>query len=381
MSNSVIAIQPATSTASTDNPSNKHYSPVNKGHFELEPQERVNLFKQKMSKGWEAEYEEYRRLWVELSVKQEIRDYPLLVDLELASRCNLACPMCPTTTDEFVEKRINPYKRGLMDFTLIKKIIDEVAGNIYSLRLSWIGEPTLHPRLVDAIKYAKGRGIKEVSFLTNGTKLNLDYFKKLAEAGVDLITVSVDGMGETYNQIRKPLKFDQTLQKLQAIRAYLDDNKLEKPLIKIQGIWPAIRENPELFYNTFAPLVDMIAFNPLIDYLHKDTDIIYEDNFACPQHYQRVVIGANGKASMCSSDDYMDVDIGDANTQSIHQIWHGEQFNKVRQIHATKDGFLQLKPCKQCFYPRKMEVTESVVINDRTVHIENYINRKQVVGQ
>jgi len=355
---------------------------VNKGHFfDLEPQERVASFYAKLSKGWEVEYKEYRRLWEKLPRTRTISDYPLLVDLETVSRCNLKCPMCPTRTDEFVEKRVLPFKKGQLDFNLINKVIDEVAGKVYSLRLSWIGEPTLHPRLVDAVRLAKQRGIKEVSFLTNGSRLHLDYFIKLAEAGVDLITISIDGMGKTYNQIRKPLKFEETLKKLQDISDYKKTKGLEKPLIKIQCVWPAVRENPEAFYNTFAPIVDLIAFNPLIDYLHNDSDIVYEDNFACPQHYQRVVIGSNGRATMCSSDDFMDVDIGNIATQTIHDIWHGEKFQHVRAVHEQNDGFKSMKPCKNCFYPRKAAPDEEAIINGRIIRIENYINRVQVVGK
>jgi radical SAM protein with 4Fe4S-binding SPASM domain len=358
------------------------YSPVNKGHFfDLEPPERVAAFYAKLSRGWEQEYKEYRRLWDELPKTRELSDYPLLVDLETVSRCNLKCPMCPTVTDEFVEKRVLPFKKGQLNYNIIKKVIAEVAGKIYSLRLSWIGEPSLHPRLVDAVRLAKESGIKEVSFLTNGYRLHLDYFKELVDAGVDLITISIDGMGETYNQIRKPLKFDETLKKLQDISDYKKSLGLEKPLIKIQGVWPAIRENPEEFYNTFAPIVDLIAFNPLIDYLHKDSDIVYEDNFACPQHYQRVVIGSNGRAAMCSSDDFMDIDIGDVATQTIHEIWHGEKFQQVRDVHEQPDGFKSLKPCKNCFYPRKAAADEQATINGRVVNIENYINRVQIVGK
>ncbi|MDP2904583.1 MAG: radical SAM/SPASM domain-containing protein [Methylovulum sp.] len=358
------------------------YSPVNKGHFfDLEPPERVAAFYAKLSCGWEVEYKEYRRLWDELPKIRKLTDYPLLVDLETVSRCNLKCPMCPTVTDEFIEKRVTPFKKGQLNYNVVKKIIAEVAGKIYSLRLSWIGEPTLHPRLVDAVRLAKESGIKEVSFLTNGYRLHLDYFIKLAEAGVDLITISVDGMGETYNQIRKPLNFEETLKKLQGISDYKKANGLEKPLIKIQGVWPAIRENPEGFYNTFAPIVDLIAFNPLIDYLHNDSDIVYEDNFSCPQHYQRVVIGSNGRAAMCSSDDFMDIDIGDIATQTIHEIWHGEKFRHVRETHEQDEGFKRLKPCKNCFYPRKAAADEEAVINGRTVRIENYINRAQIVGK
>ncbi|SVE21895.1 uncharacterized protein METZ01_LOCUS474749, partial [marine metagenome] len=188
---------------------------VNKGQFfDLEPKKRVLAFTEKLSRGWEEEYQEYRNLWEELPRKGVVRDYPLLIDLETVSRCNLKCPMCPTVTDEFIEKRITPFKKGQMKFELIEKIISEVAGKIYSLRLSWIGEPTLHPRLVDAARLAKRRGIKEVSFLTSGYRLGMDYFLELADAGIDLITVSIDGMGETYNQIRKPLKFEETLKRL-----------------------------------------------------------------------------------------------------------------------------------------------------------------------
>jgi hypothetical protein len=149
------------------------FSPVNKGHFfDLEPPERVAAFYAKLARGWEAEYKEYRRLWDELPKTQKLTDYPLLVDLETVSRCNLKCPMCPTVTDEFVEKRVTPFKKGQLDYDIIKKVIAEVAGKIYSLRLSWIGEPTLHPRLVDAVRLAKESGIKEVSFLTNGSVLS-----------------------------------------------------------------------------------------------------------------------------------------------------------------------------------------------------------------
>ena len=100
----------------------KKYIPINKGHFfDLEPPERIQAFKEKISRGWEDEYNEYRKLWTELPKKRIVREYPLLVDLETVSRCNLSCPMCPTVTKEFVDKRVTPFKRGQIDFDLAKK--------------------------------------------------------------------------------------------------------------------------------------------------------------------------------------------------------------------------------------------------------------------
>ena len=42
---------------------------------------------------------------------------------------------------------------------------------------------------------------------------------------------------------------------------------------------------------------------------------------------------------------------------------------------------VKLKPCKNCYYPRKMQEAEIANINGREVRIENYINRPQEVGK
>ncbi|MDC3058636.1 radical SAM protein [Litorivicinus sp.] len=361
--------------------SDEGYRFVNKGHHtDLETMERLERYTKLLSSGWEKDYTEYRRLWNALPASKEVREYPLLVDLETVSRCNLKCPMCPTVTDEFIKKRVEPYKKGLLDPTLAYKVIDEVAGHIYCLRLSWIGEPTLHPKLVDFVRVAKEKGIPEVSFLTNGYRLEKDYAKQLIIAGVDQITISIDGMDDTYNKIRAPLLFDETVKRVRGLWELKNELGLTKPVVKIQGVWPAIRDRAEEFYNLFSPIVDLIAFNPLIDYLHKDDDIIYEDGFHCPQHYQRVVISSSGQAVMCSSDDFVDHPIGDINEQTIYEIWHSKEFYMRRRTHEMPDGFKQMKACSQCFYPRKMAPSETTVINGRSVAIESYINRSQEVG-
>lgn len=353
------------------------YIPINKGHFDLDTVERTELFSKKMASGWENEYKDYRAKWSQLPKDRQLTEYPLLVDLELASACNLKCPMCYTITDEFKQK----VTKGFMDFDLFKKIVDEISGKVFALRLSLRGEATLHKKFIDCIKYAKDHGIKEVSTLTHGGNLDLEYFTKAAEAGIDWITISIDGVDDEYDKIRKPLTFDRTLKRLQDIKKYKDENGLIKPVIKIQGIWPAIRPNPTKYYETLAPLVDLVAYNPLIDYLRKDSEIVYEDNFACPQLYQRIVVGSDGQVMMCSNDEDGEEIIGNAYEESIYDIWHGEKLNKIRDIHNQKDGFKSMKVCKLCYYPRKMIPDEPAKVGDRDIVVENYINRKQEAGE
>ncbi|EIC22316.1 radical SAM/SPASM domain-containing protein [Thiorhodovibrio frisius] len=351
------------------------YIPINKGHFDLDTPERIGEFHRKLASGWENDYADYRQLWKELPQKQVIRDYPLLVDLELASACNLKCPMCYTITPAFK----NTVKKGFMDYALFTEIVDEIADHIYALRLSFRGEPTLHKRFLDCLRYAKQRGIREVSMLTNGAFLEADFFQEMAHAGMDWITISVDGTDEEYNRIRYPLTFADTLRRIEEIHDFKQRHDLTKPVIKVQGVWPAIRPNPTQYYETLAPVTDLVAYNPLIDYLREDADILYEDKFSCPQLYQRIVVGSDGQVLMCSNDEDNDHVVGNANRQTIHQVWHGDKLNSIREVHKITNEFKKMKACRQCYYPRTAKPNEIAEVSGRRIKIENYINRVQII--
>jgi hypothetical protein len=53
----------------------------------------------------------------------------------------------------------------------------------------------------------------------------------------------------------------------------------------------------------------------------------------------------------------------------------------VIDSHNQKDGFKTMKVCRQCYYPRKAEPNERAFAGDREIWIENYVNRKQGVGE
>lgn len=354
----------------------ERYVPINKGNYSMDTPEREARFERHRGEGWEAGYAAYRRQWIEFARRQFVADYPLLVDLELASVCNLRCPMCYTTTRQFKEQ----VNTKLMDFGLFTKAIDEIAGKVPALRLSLRGEATLHPKFVQCVAYAKQHGIKEVSSLTHGGRLKPEFVARIIEAGIDWITISIDGVGDTYENIRKPITFAEILDNVQNLKRYKDAHGLRKPVIKVQGIWPAIKENPQLYYDTFAPLVDLVAFNPLIDYLSNDTQIDYLDNFTCPQQYQRLVIGADGLVMKCSNDEENQDIMGDLNHQTIHEIWHGEKLNAERAMQKQPCGFMSSAVCRKCYLPRQTKEDVSRV-SGRTFIVQDYTNRVQVIGQ
>lgn len=354
----------------------KEHMPINKGNYSMETRDREAAFEKCRGSGWEAAYNRYRANWSGYPKAHFVSPYPLLLDIELSSVCNLRCPMCYTITEEF-RRKVNA---SLMSFSLFKRIIDEIGGKVPAIRLSLRGEPTLHPNFIKCVEYAKKKNINEVSLLTNASTLTIGNFKKMSDAGVDWITVSIDGLGKTYESIRKPLKFAETLRKIKEIHKYKTDHKLLRPVIKVQSVWPAIKQNPEKYYNTFAPYTDFVAFNPLIDYLGKDSNIVAEDNFVCPQQYQRLVIGADGLAMMCSNDEEGAVIVGNANNQRIFSIWHGAKLSSVRKQHLKRNGFLKIPVCRKCYLPRKTEDSETASVNGRRFIVRNYVNRLQKIG-
>ena len=303
--------------------------------------------------------------------------YPDHVDLELSSSCNMKCPMCYTVTGEFKAKV--PHRN--MDFRFFCRIVDELAQNgVYSIRLSWRGEPTLNPSFLECIRYAKQKGIREVDSLTNALKLTLPMFEEMVKLQMDWLTISFDGVGETYERIRFPAKFQEMVDKIRSFSQIKKRTGSVKPVLRIQGVWPAIREDPERFFDTFEPIADEISVNALLDYLHKDAEVTYLPDFVCPVPFQRLVIGSDGRAFMCINDELGREPVGDARIQSVREIWNGSPMARIRSIHVRRRGVESLAPCRDCYQPRAT-TPAPIRVGKRTLVLEQLVGRPQTVGK
>ena len=211
--------------------------------------------------------------------------------------------------------------------------------------------------------------------------LSAEYFEKIMRAGASWITLSVDGLDGTYEKIRKPLKFLSTLEKIAEIKTIKERASFHKPVIKVQSVWPAIRENPEKYYNNVFPPHRSHSLQSTHRLPGKDEQIVYEEDFSCPQLYQRLVVGADGLVMMCSNDEENTVVVGDANHQRVCEIWRGRELNSVKGNPQEGNGFMQIPVCKKCYLPRKTENSERAVVNGREIIVRNYINRQQRVGE
>jgi cyclic pyranopterin phosphate synthase len=107
--------------------------------------------------------------------------------LSLTARCNLACPYCLPDGQE---------PPGLLTLEQRRTVVQAaVALGAQSLRLTG-GEPLLHPQLenlIEAVQPLRAKGLREIALTSNGTLLSANRSRALREAGLDRLTLSLDG--------------------------------------------------------------------------------------------------------------------------------------------------------------------------------------------
>ncbi len=136
---------------------------------------------------WLARYEQ--RDFQRLGQQRFYPDYPSYLEVELTSRCNLACQFCPQT-------RLTRPTANL-DYDTFEALLNRVGDAVTLLNFSGFGEPTLHPRLFDFVRLAKSRGIPRVEIETNGTRLGDEAFlQELFESGLDILAVNLDALDQ-----------------------------------------------------------------------------------------------------------------------------------------------------------------------------------------
>lgn len=107
--------------------------------------------------------------------------------LSLTARCNLACPYCLPDGQE---------PEGLLTLEQRLRLIEaavDLGG--HSLRLTG-GEPLLHPQLeslLRAVQPLRPRGLQQIALTSNGLLLTAERARTLRAAGLDRLTLSLDG--------------------------------------------------------------------------------------------------------------------------------------------------------------------------------------------
>jgi radical SAM protein with 4Fe4S-binding SPASM domain len=268
--------------------------------------------------------------------------------------------------------------KGIMKFELYTKLVDEAASlGVYSIKLSWRGEPLLNKNIVKMVKYAKSKGIKEVAFLSNAEFLTKEMAEALVDAGLDWLSVSADGTGEIYNEIRRPAIFEETLERVAYMKQYRDSKGLVRPLLRVQSIMSAVENNPEEFKAAWAGIVDRMNIIADESRDFNENHLQFDRYFVCAKPWQRMAIAYDGRVHQCISDYGAKNVIGDTNETSLYDIWHGPKNEAVREAFRQHKYLEENVPCNNCSYGVITE--KSKLKGEGQMYVRRYVNIAPVV--
>jgi len=113
--------------------------------------------------------------------------YPRKLHIEITSRCNFTCSMCMKYSKN---SDVGNYDLAYEEITSVA----EVLPHLEALVLNGIGEPLLHPDLLQIIDFARQRMPESawIGLQSNGALLSTNYAEQLMRKGLNRICLSMD---------------------------------------------------------------------------------------------------------------------------------------------------------------------------------------------
>lgn len=269
---------------------------------------------------------------------------PLEASIEITTRCNLNCLMCP-------RQAINrPLKD--MKFSLFKKIIDEMKDYAELVYLHGLGEPLLCSQFFKFLEYAKSQNLK-VGISTNATLLSQTQSKKLLDLGLDYLILALDGATKkTYEKIRVGGRFEQVEANIKNFLA-LKKRRKKSPFTVIQFI--TMKENEEeasLFLEKWRHLgAEAVRIKPVVEFFGQPKTKKANAYQRCFYPYRMINIYFDGTVVPCCEDNFGTCALGNIKEKSLREIWNGSQAKALRRQLADRKR-REIPLCRSCRYPQ-----------------------------
>lgn len=303
--------------------------------------------------GTGGKFKEYRRQWYERPKNYDAGSFPLHLDIEASTVCNLHCPFCATN-----------YKKttgGLMTMATFKKAIDEgMENSLCAIKLNSgaRGEPLLNPLASEMVGYAKKKGVMDIYFNTNATLLTPAISEKLIKSGLNRISISFEGTTkEVYEHYRIGATYEKVLGNIKELARLKRTLGSPTPLIRVQTVaLPELVPKLDEYKTFWEKIVDEVAFIDYKDYSNLDKNLA--SKWACPYLWQRLLVRWDGSIGLCQFD-YGEKALGNINKgDTIKKIWNDKLggFVGVRDLHKSGMSNL-LQICNKCAF-RATEITK-----------------------
>jgi MoaA/NifB/PqqE/SkfB family radical SAM enzyme len=124
--------------------------------------------------------------------------------------CNLACRHCYSDSDAKIYDQLSSGEA--------RALISDAAGMGSPAFLFSGGEPLIRPDLLELIAHARSHGLP-VTLSSNGTLIDDDVARKLADLEVRYVGISLDGIGDVHDTFRgRKGAYDHAIRGIRALR-------------------------------------------------------------------------------------------------------------------------------------------------------------------
>lgn len=273
-----------------------------------------------------------------------VPELPPRVLLDLATKCNLRCPMCTVwgsgddTAIESVE--------GAMDVESSRKLLDELIAAKPLVQPNMYGEPLLAPNLRERILDMKQRGMS-IAMNTNGLTLKDDLAEFFVEQEIDSVMFSIDAVSkETLKKIRgidKLSKLENAVMRMLKARG----DKV-KPRIGVSfTIQDDNRHEVDAFVERWVGTVDVVRMGIIFENGTFPDMVAPPKRAPCPAIYNTLPVHNDGTVTICCLDGFKNTNVGNVFKQGLASVWQGEEFAKVRYLHETNQ-WDKVPFCEKC---------------------------------
>ena len=289
-----------------------------------------------------------KKVYTSLSLLSPVSFSPKIRNafIELTNNCNLRCKMC------FGGRR----PKGFMDFTLFKKIMDELS----TIHVDWIalhygGESLLHPKFKDMLIYAHKKigDYSKIGWQTNGMLFNEKIAELVVDLGIDFVGFSVDGLGNVNDSIRKGASY-----------ATVENNILRLLEIRGDSLKPNVylnltntgqgRAKIDAFVKYWIEKVDWVTENPSINEFLQVQSLrnyykgsLVTTNKKCYSPFSTMGIFWNGDVVGCCRDINGTDVMGNVKRKGVKAVWQSPKIKALRKA-CLQNKFPKNSPCRLC---------------------------------
>jgi pyruvate-formate lyase-activating enzyme len=269
---------------------------------------------------------------------------PAQLAIETSAVCNARCIMCP----QHQMTRL----RGFMLQEVHRLVIDKVAAwapAITTISHAGMGEPLLDRGLADKVRYEKKAFPKaRVIVFTNASLLNEARARRLLEAGLDDISISLNAFRpETYRAVMS-LPYEETLKNvLRLLELRSEMNASLKVAVSLIPTDRHLREEIAEFLRFWTGKADAVVVPTWISwgehFRHEPTPA----HWPCRYIWQVLMVDWSGIAKMCCEDYDTRFPLGDLTRESPDEIFNSARLLKQR-TEQTAGRFEWPEICRNC---------------------------------